>query len=210
MAADELAAYGDRAPGASQVVGPCTFYYGTEFGATPNIIVDFEDDDNVIDGMPGNLHWLPWPDSYGDLLNNAYLNSTLPPDSSLSIKLIADPGHTVYLFGFDMSGWPFADYEIDSVRVLNGGGTVLFSAPLNGNNMVDIEGDLLDGPRHTAFDFDSPLSGSILEIEIKVTNGVQSNIGIDNIAFGQQFIPEPSAIAMLGLAAMIAWRRRIN
>jgi hypothetical protein len=60
------------------------------------------------------------------------------------------------------------------------------------------------GPRHTEFDFATPLSAQLRVIEIdfsNITSGIQDNIGIDNIRFGQNppaLIPIPAAAWLLG------------
>ena len=54
---------------------------------------------------------------------------------------------------------------------------------------------------HLDFDFAGGLFGSELNIIVDTTGmgGNSDNIGLDNIQFGQDVVPEPSAYAMLVL-----------
>ena len=78
-----------------------------------------------------------------------------------------------------------------------------------------VEGDF-SGSRHTAFDFATPLSANQLQIRIDVANlgaGMQDNIGIDNIRFGQNppaAVPLAPALCLFGsgLLALIGISRR--
>ena len=108
---------------------------------------------------------------------------------SLNVKLTADPGFVVDLYYFDLAGWSLADYTINAVSVLSGS-SVLFS-----QSNVLVQGANDGGDMHTVFDFSVPLSASELVIQIDHGNlavGVQDNIGIDNIRFGQT--PPPAAV----------------
>ena len=108
--------------------------------------------------------------------------------------------------------------EIEQVPAMFAGGNALFS-----QNNVLVQGDFT-GPRHTAFDFTTPLSGSQLLIAIDYGNlagGQQDNIGIDNIRFGQNppavlpppppnGVAEPSSLLLFaaGVGALLIRRRR--
>ena len=186
--------YGDRVTGSPMDVLGGQFTYGNEGeGFTPNIVVDYFSGGNVA----------LWTVQYGDLNNVMFSTAN---SNHMNVQLTADTGFDVLLYGFDLAGWPNADYTIDAVSVFSGG-TTLFSQ----NNVV-IEGDFT-GPQHTSFDFASPLSGSQLLIEIdfnNITGGIQDNIGIDNIRFGQNpppVIPEPiSAVLFVVGGATVGLR----
>jgi hypothetical protein len=196
--------YGDRVAGAVQAVSGGNFTYGEAGEAfTPNIVVEYVS----IAGGAGVSDVNVWGESYGDLINIAFGNQF---SNTLEVRLTADPGFRAVLHGFDLAGWPNADYTIDAVRVLDGV-TVLFSQA-----NVLVEGDL-SGPRHTSFTFANALSGGDLLIEIDYSNlpaAQQDNIGIDNIRFGQDppaaVIPEPSTMLLLvvGLFALPVLMRR--
>ncbi len=193
--------YGDRVGASPQAVPGGEFTYGNAGeGFTLNVVTEIFDGRLI--GTPGaNL----WQEEYGDLMNVVFGNNN---SVSLNVRLTADPGFNVLLYHFDLGGWPETDYTIHEVRVTDGD-TTLFS-----QGDVVVQGDF-DGPRHTPFDFATPLSGSVLLIEIDYSNlpgGNHDSIGIDNIRFGQDPppIPEPASLAsllMLGLL-LAAYRPR--
>jgi hypothetical protein len=123
----------------------------------------------------------------------------------LSILLRASPGFSVDLYGFDLAGFG-SDYTIAGVEVL-AGATSLFAA-VN----VLVEGDAV-GPRHTSFDFATPLSAPELLVVLDFSNlasGIQDNVGLDSVRFGQTPppVPEPGTALLLlvGLVAQRAYR----
>lgn len=205
--------YGDRVTGASVDVPGGVFTYGEAGeGFTPNVVADFFSGSASPVGPGVSL----WEDGYGDLLNVLFVNNN---SGFLGVRLTADAGFSVGLYGFDLAGWPNADYVIDAVRVF-GGTTLLFE-----QTTVLVEGNFT-GPRHTAFAFAAPLVASELLIEIAFGNlpGSQhDNIGIDNIRFGQSpppgppddppaAVPEPGTLALVALAIVGRGlcRRRIS
>ena len=193
--------YGDRITGSPMNVSGGQFTYGNGGeGFTPNVVVDF---------VAGNGTTLSlWQDGYGDLTNVAFGNNV---SVSLNVQLTADPGFVVDLYHFDLAGW-VADYTIDAVRVLSGADT-LFS-----QDNVLVQGADDGGDMHTAFDFAVPLSAAQLIIQIDHGNlaaGMQDNIGIDNIRFGQNppaVIPIPAAMWLFGsgLLGLIGIARHKN
>lgn len=190
--------YGDRVSGLLQAVPGGQFTYGDGGeGFTPNVMVD------ITSGASMAL----WQLDYGDLVNVAF---GLQGATRLQVDLRADPGFEVVLHGFDLAGWPNADYTIGALRVLDG------TSPLFTTGSVLVEGNAT-GPRHTAVTFAQALHGNSLRIEIDIGNlpaGQQDNIGIDNIRFGQTPpgvvpVPEPPGAAMLALGlAAIGWLAR--
>jgi len=202
--------YGDRIAGADVAVPGGVFTYGDAGeGFTPNVVADFISGAATPVGPGVSL----WGDDYGDLVNVLFGNNT---STWLGVALTADPGYEVLLYGFDLAGWPRADYLISAVRVF-GDATLLFEQA-----NVLVEGNAT-GPGHTAFAFGTPLAARALFIEIAYGNlpGSQhDNIGIDNIRFGQHppsqpgngpptGVPEPGALSVVAVAvAAWRWRRR--
>lgn len=149
----------------------------------------------VVD-YPNNAFW--WSSAYGDLTNIIYPAGSI---GILDVTLTADPGFEVVLNSFDLAGWPFTDYTINSVQVLSGS-TSLFSQ----NNVF------ISGTTRTGFNTSNlgSLAASSLTLRINATNpgGSAENIGLDNIQFSQRSAtpapvgtPEPSALVALGAVA---------
>lgn len=192
--------YGDRVTGSSVTVPGGTFTYGEAGeGFTPNVVLD------VYGGSAtqGNPAAGLWGTAYGDLTNVVLGNQG---SGTLNVRLIADTGFDVRLFGFDLAGWPNSDWTVARVEVLSGA-TSLFSAA-----NVLVEGDF-SGPRHTSFAFASPLVGPEILIQVDYSNlafGEQDNIGIDNVRLGQNPIPEPGTLGLLalGLACLSVQTRK--
>lgn len=190
--------YGDRVASAMNAAGS----YGTfGTGFTPNIVVDYA-------GGALNTTLTRWTTDYGDLVN--VLENEDDGDNRLTITMTADPGFGVRLFGFDLGGWPNANYTIPNLFVRDGMGTNLFS-----QSNVLVKGAAPD-PRHTSFDFAPGLEAQQIQIFIDLTGlgGASDNIGIDNIAFEQfvcdgSAVPEPSSFALLaaGAAGLLLARR---
>lgn len=193
--------YGDRVTGATQAVPGGTYTYGEAGeGFSPNITLAY-----TSLGLTGGNDTSLWSTGYGDLGNVLLGNEN---SGLLAIRLAADSGHTALLYGFDLAGWPNADYTISAVRVLDAG------MPLFIANDVLVQGDF-DGPRHTTFEFRTPLQAGVLDLLIEFGNlpgRQQDNIGIDNIRFGQfpaPPVPElPSAwLLCLGLLPLLRFAR---
>ena len=184
------AAYGDNVTGAS--TGGFSYGVGAE-GFTPNVVASY-----------GTSH-LIWDNGYGDLSNIVWVDN----GGAFELTLSGQGGAFVQLYGFDMAGWPNADYTINSVSVSDGGGGTLFS-----QSNVLIEGDGI-GDLHSSFDFAAPLTASEIVIRFDSSNlgGQSDNIGIDNIRFGQTFdvvvnSPGTPVLFALGAAALMLQRRK--
>ncbi len=206
--------YGDAVRGAAMTVPGGQFLYGEAGeGYTPNVDVEMTSGAASPVGAGVSL----WETGYGDLDNVLIANNF---SDFLALRLVADPGYRVGLFGFDLAGWPNTDYLIDAVRLFGPAGTLLFSL-LD----VAIEGDFA-GPRRTSFDFAEGLFATELLLQIDFGNlagGRHDNIGLDNLRFGQtnplpptspdpdpQQVSEPGTLALLGatLLAGLLLRRR--
>jgi hypothetical protein len=187
-------AYGDRVSANPDSNGHSYGLISNGFGFTPNVVVDYS-------ATPSQVLTI-WNDSYGDLTR--VLENEPDENTTLMVTFTADPLIDVLLFGFDLAGWPNADYTISSVRVRDlSTNNLLFS-----ESNVLVQGDF-NGPRHTSFDFSgAPLSATSLRIEIQPGLGSASdNIGIDNIHFGQSTpgapVPEPSTAVTLSAGALL-------
>lgn len=202
--------YGDRVVGSPMNVPGGQFTYGQAGeGFTPNVSVE------IFSGAasPAGAGVTLWEAGYGDLSNVLLANNA---SNFLAVRLTADPGHRVGLFGFDLAGWPNSDYLIRGVSVIGDAG-LLFS-----QLDVLVEGDLA-GPRHTSFLFADGLFGSELLLTIDFSNlggGQHDNIGLDNLRFGQDpppagppdgggpvtpALPEPGTLS-LAAAALLGTR----
>jgi hypothetical protein len=166
------------------------FVYGADGGFTPNVTVDWNTGSGTVGGEAAF-----WGTGFGDLVN---VIEAEPEPKGLQFTLTAEPGWLVVLNGFDMATWS-SNRTIDALRVLDGADQVLFeeldaSIPASG---------------HRSFDFDAPLTASVIKIEFDSSNlgGRSDNIGMDNITFGQ-VVPEPTSVALLGLAGLVLLRRR--
>jgi hypothetical protein len=194
--------YGDRVAGSPQDVTGGQYTYGNAGeGFTPNVEVAYS-----LGLATGAGEVQMWISGYGGLTNVIF---GTPGSQRIDIQFTADPGYSVLLHGFDLAGYPGADYTINGVAVLEGSNT-LFS-----QSNVLVGGDGFGQP-FTHFDFSTPLAGSSLTLQIDYSNiasGQQDNIGLDNLRFSQfpSPVPEPSAwvffLAGCGLLGWVARRR---
>lgn len=192
--------YGDNVTGAVVNVPGGAFTYAEEGeGFTPNVELDIF----AAGATPTDSHVRLWQNGYGDLENVIFTEGPGTQGAPLlSVRLTADYGYLVDLYGFDLGGFG-ADYTIAGVSVLAGGTTLFAQAD------VLVEGNPL-GPGHTAIVFAEPLSAPELLIEIDISNlpaGIQDNIGLDNLRFGQTtlVVPEPATLLLIGMMGL-GWR----
>jgi hypothetical protein len=202
--------YGDRVTGAVMAVPGGRFTYGEAGeGFTPNVVVDIFSAAATATQARVNL----WQTGYGDLVNVIFAEGPgINGAPLLSVRLTADPGHVVDLYGFDLAGFG-SDYVIAGVVVLAASGTLFAQTG------VLVQGDAL-GPGHTAFSFATPLSAPELLLQVDLSNlppSLQDNVGLDALRFGQTpppAITEPATALLLsaGLAvtAAVGGRRRRN
>lgn len=195
--------YGDRVTGTEVAVTGGVFTYGEGGeGFTPNVTVEIFSDA----ATPTDPRAALWPEDYGDLVNVVFAEGPGTGGApGLNVRLMADPGYVVDLYGFDLGGWSRTDFVIAGIGVVSAT-AALFSA-------TDV---LVEGTSgHTTVAFAEPLSAPELLLRLDLSNlpsGVQDNIGIDSIRFGQTPppIPEPGAAILvgLGLGLLAAGRRR--
>ena len=198
--------YGDRVRAATMPVPGGAFTYGNEGeGFTPNVLVDL-----FTDGATrGDSRTRIWQQGYGDLVNVMFGEGPgVEGAAQLYIRLLADPGFEVQLYGFDLAGFGGRDYTIAGLDVL-AGSTTLFDV-----RDLLVEGDA-SGPGHTHVGFDTPLSATELLVRLDFSNlapTMRDNIGLDSVRFGQTppppiGIPEPSTWWLLA-ASLPAWALR--
>lgn len=192
--------YGDNVTGAAMPVLGGVFTYGEEGeGFTPNVELDIF----AAGATPTDSHVRLWQEGYGDLVNVIFTEGPGTQGAPLlSVRLTAAPGYEVDLYGFDLAGFG-SDYTIAGVSVL-AGGTVLYSEA-----NVQVEGDT-SGPGHTTIAFAETLSAPELLLEIDISNlaaGIQDNIGLDNLRFGQTLLAVPEPATLLFVAMAILWLR---
>jgi len=196
--------YGDNVTGASVAVSGGVFTYGDGGeGFTPDVTVAI----SAAGATPTDARVRLWQNDYGDLVNIVFGEGPgIGGAPTLDVLLTAAPGFAVDLYGFELAGWPNADYTIAGVAVLAGAVT-LFS-----QSNVLVEGNAT-GPGHTTFAFATPLSAPEVLLRLDISNlssGAQDNVGIDSIRFGQTppAIPEPqTALLVLAGLAVTAMRR---
>jgi len=198
--------YGDHVTGPVMAVPGGSFTYGDGGeGFTPDVAVDIFS----ADATPTDSRARIWQADYGDLVNVVFGDGPgIGGSSQLNVRLTASPGALVDLYGFELAGWPGADYTIAAVEVLAG------AVPLFSESNVLVEGNAT-GPRHTTFAFGPPLSAPEILLRLDLSNlavNARDNIGIDSVRFGQTppAIPEPGTALLLlcGLASTAAVRRR--
>ncbi len=158
-------------------------------GETPNVAVEMFTAD--VDRQQTNNLFL-WGTNYGSLVDVAYHAN----GQYAVIRFTADSGYFVRLHGFKMAGWPNTNRTLPllEIRVNK---TVLFS----GTNIA------ITGQGFNQFTFNpNQYKGGVVEIFF----GNDWNVGIDDIEFSQELIPEPASLLALGagLAGLFGLRRR--
>ncbi|RIL05365.1 MAG: hypothetical protein DCC71_10550 [Proteobacteria bacterium] len=191
--------YGDGVTSAATAVPGGVFTYGNGGeGFTPDVTVDI----SSAAATPTDPAVRLWQTGYGDLVNLVFADGPGTAGSpELTIRLSAAPGFLVDLYGFDLAAF-FADQTIAEVEVLAGAAT-LFAAS-------DV---LVESSTHTSFAFAAPLTAPELVVRLDFSNlppGIQDDVGIDSIRFGQSIVPEPgtATLVLCGLASAAAVRRR--
>ncbi|MCS7208652.1 MAG: PEP-CTERM sorting domain-containing protein [Fimbriimonadales bacterium] len=136
-----------------------------------------------------------WGSNYANLVNVAYHS---PSNQGARFIFTADTEYYVRLHSFQMGGWPNTDRVLPFLQVLVDGNPVLTQTNIT-----------ISGSTANTFSFDpNVVKGGVIEIRF----GGDWNVGIDNIGFSQEFIPEPASLLALGagLAGLAGQRRRIR
>ncbi len=144
-----------------------------------------------------------WTTGYGNLTNILFEDQ----DGSgiLTVTLTAAAGFNVALYGFDLSAYGAvftSDPTVQRIEVTDG----------DSNSLYLLSNSTVSETTRTSLDFSlNPLIANSLTIAIDARNlgGLNDDIAIDNIRFGQQPVPEPATLATvaLGLAAIARKRR---
>lgn len=197
--------YGDRVSGPSMVVPGGLFSYGEAGeGFTPNVTLELFSSGATATDPAVRL----WEAGYGDLVNVVFSEGPGTAGSPiLNVLFTADPGFVVDLHGFELAAFGNAALTIAAVEIRADAAT-LFSE----TNVV-VAG-AASVPGRTTFAFATPYSAAELLLRIDLSNlapGIQDNVGLDSIRFGQTPppIPEPGTAALLlaGLALLACTRR---
>jgi hypothetical protein len=180
--------YGDNVTAADMG----TFHYGISNGTTPDITVSYA-------GTPGNqadVNW--WNTGYSDLTNvMEYEPDGLP---LFSVTFTGSNGMNAVLNSFDLGNFGGA-VTLPGLTVRDESGAVLWQ-------MTNIAVGSSATP-HLSFDVGG-LSASVLTLEVDLTGlgGNSDNIGLDNISFGQEAVPEPFTMTGIAVLGLLAARRR--
>jgi len=181
--------YGDRvAAGVMDVPGGQFTYGEAGEGFTPNVTTRFFSSAASAIGPGVSL----WQDRYGDLVNVLFANNA---SGFLAVRLTADPGYQVGLLGFDLAGWPNADFLIRSISVMSGAAVLLSQTD------VRVEGNS-SAPRHSEFTFATGLFADELLLRIDFSNlaaAQHDHIGLDNLQFAQHppWTPAPGDVPLM-------------
>jgi hypothetical protein len=157
-------------------------------GATPNVAVQMFDADYSNWSRLGDL--IVWVDNFADLTNVA----NHLPNRAARFIFTADPQWYVRLHSFQMAGWA-TNQTLPFLQVL-----------VDGNPVFTLTNIVISGTTASTFSFDpNVVKGSVIEIRF----GNNWDVGIDNIGFSQELIPEPASLTLLGAGlAGLALRRR--
>ena len=179
--------YGDRVDASGADSGG-RISFDLTHGATPNVAVQMFTANYSDWSQSTNLS--VWGSNYADLTDVAYHSF----GQGARFIFTADSQYYVRLHSFQMGG-----YYINQ--------TLPFLQVLVDNNPVFTQTNIvISGRTANTFSFDpNVVKGSVIEIRF----GSNFNVGIDNIGFSQELIPEPASLTLLGAGlAGLALRRR--
>lgn len=182
--------FGSRVSGTGQDAGGRSGFSLTH-GPTPQIAVQMftANYTNNTWGQIGSLFL--WGSGYANLQNVAYHS---PSSEGARFVFQADANWWARLHGFQLGGW-LIDRTLPFLQVL-----------VDGSPVLTEQNVLISGTTAKTYTFDPNVTkGSVVEIRF----GGDWNVGIDNIAFSQEVIPEPATVIALGAGlAGLALRRR--
>jgi len=181
--------YGDRVTAVSDASGAYDIVTGAGLGFTPNVEVSYTAQDPSL-----------WTTGYGDLVNVFY--DEVDFSSEFEISFIADSGFEVGIFDFDLAAFGGVDTTLPGIEIIDGDSNVLWSTGST----------LISSSSRTGFDAGGVFANSLtISVDLSGLGGASDNIGIDNIRFGQQAIPEPSGVGILliGLIGFLGRRTRV-
>lgn len=183
--------YGDNVDAADMG----SFHYDVGNGLTEDITVAYEGISTS--GGIQDLNW--WNTGYSDLTKVCEYE----PDGDPGFRIVlTSTAGNVLLDQFDVGNFA-GTIIIPSVKIKDGFGNVLYQLDnwqLSGSTFP-----------HQTFTFQGPLSAQQISIEFDLTGlgGASDNVGIDNIRFRQDAVPEPATLALLaGIGAAVLRRRK--
>jgi hypothetical protein len=160
--------------------------HGSNAPGTPNVALTWSDNWDQYDG---------WPNDPGDGVYQV-------DEETHTIQFAPDAGWNVKLLALDLNVWPGGgetnvDWSLDGSLSGNlGGGTFSTADGMVSNNSIDLMGS----------------GAETLTLTLTQTSGIGSYLAMDNLAFDQILVPEPSALALalagLGGLGACAIRKR--
>lgn len=177
-------AYGDNVTQINDGVG--TYQQGN--GWTPNVVTSYQSTDSV---TPLD-YLLYWNTSYSNLTDVAF---SAYSGGLASITLSADPGYLVRLNSFNLGSYPSNERNAAVLTITDGQGNVLF----------DMSNSTVGNSTTNEANLYTP---NLVASELTIAWGNDWNIGIDNVNFDQEAVPEPATLSLLALGALALRKRR--
>jgi hypothetical protein len=180
--------YGDRVDASGADSGG-RISFDLTHGETPNVAVQMFTADFSDWSQSSNLYVRR--SSYADLTDVAYHSF----GQGARFMFTADSQYYVRLHSFQMGGRPNTNRTLPFLQVL-----------VDGNPVFTQTNVAISGTTANTFSFDpNVVKGGVIEIRF----GDNFDVGIDNIGFSQELIPEPASLTLLGAGlAGLALRRR--
>lgn len=181
--------YGDNVSAATMG----SYHYGMGTGFTPDVAVQYLGSP----GSPNDLNF--WSTGYNDLTNVLEYEPDGFPE--YSVVFSASAGNQVVLESFDMGNFG-PEITVPGVTIRDENGTVVWQ-------MANIALPAGSVQSHLHFDL-TGVTGQTLTMRVDLAGlgGNSDNVGLDNISFGQQAVPEPATLAVLALGAAAFARKR--
>lgn len=158
--------------------------YGSRAAQTPNVEVGYRSY-NATTGAVIFNYLTYWGAGYGTLAGVGY---AVEDGLGAEIRFRADPGYYVTIESFQMAAYGGADIN-SNVRL----------ADEAGNLLLDLGSPVsVSGSSFTSFNPNYTHAG-VLRLQF----GTNWRVGIDNIAFSQSVVPEPTSVALAGTAVVV-------